>query len=62
MKKFLSSILRKNRFLGEHHRDVVADRINALAGVALQPTAVRYQVDRTFADWAHKDSQQFFGN
>jgi hypothetical protein len=62
MKKFLSSILRKNRFLGEHYGDVVADRINALAGVALQPTAVRYQVHRTFTDWAYKDSQKFLGN
>src|SRR5205085_1479016 len=36
------------RFVDEHHRNVVLDRVDPMAGAALEPGAVLHQIDRRF--------------
>jgi hypothetical protein len=62
MGRFLSLLGCEGRFLGKHHRDVVPDRINALAGVALESGIVREQVYGFFANRADEDGEKLLGD
>ena len=43
----------------QHHRDVVLDRVDAVAGAALQRLAIFHQRDGSLARWTGKDFEQF---
>src|SRR5712691_3586970 len=46
------------RFVNQHHRNVVANRINAPAFDAFQGAAIRFQLNLRLAGWAGKYLQQ----
>jgi hypothetical protein len=49
-------------FLCEHDRDVVADRIEALAGFALQSAIVWKESNPVLTNGADEDIEEFFWN
>ena len=44
-----------SRFVDQHYRDVIANRINAAALSALQSLAAFSEVERGFAEWANEN-------
>jgi hypothetical protein len=49
-------------FFRKHNRDIVANRIDAAAGAALQAGAVGEQSDRGFAKGTNQNSEKLFRN
>jgi hypothetical protein len=62
MEGLLSSFRGKRRFLGEHHRNVIPDRINPFADVALQSGIIGQQLNGLLANRTDEDGQKFLGN
>ena len=50
------------RFVNQHHRNVITNRIDALALGAFQPAAIRLQFDFSLARGAGKYLQQILTN
>jgi hypothetical protein len=50
------------RFFEEHHGNIVADRVNALADVALEAGAIGEKADGFFADDTDEDVEQLLSN
>jgi len=53
-----SSLVFNFRFANQHHRDVVANGINAAALAALQSLAAFSQIDRCLTKWTNEDLKQ----
>jgi hypothetical protein len=60
-RRFISSIF-DGGFFDEHHRDIVANGINAFARDAFQRVAVRLELDLGFASGTSKNFQEFLTN
>jgi hypothetical protein len=56
------SIGRNFGFFEEHHGNVVANRVNALADIALKAGAIGEKADRFLADDADEDVEQLLSN
>src|SRR5207249_5156460 len=52
-------LLLNGRFVDEHHRNVVLDRVDAVAGIAFQARPVLHQHDRRFAVRTRKNFKEF---
>jgi hypothetical protein len=50
------------RLVDQHHRDVVANWVHAMALDALQAALVGFQFDRGLAQGAHEDFEQIFAD
>ena len=44
-------------FVDQHHRNIITNRVHAMALDALQPAGVRLQLDRRLAERAHQNLQ-----
>src|ERR1039458_68499 len=49
-------------FVDQHHRNVVANRVDAVTLDAFQAALITLEFDRSLADGAHKDFQQIFAD
>jgi len=58
----VTPLLGDSRFFGEHHGNLVSDRVHAPAGNALQPGLICKQFDLRLAHRTNQDVQSVFRN
>jgi hypothetical protein len=60
MEELFAELVRLNlRFVDEHDRDIVFDRVDAMALTALESLPIRGKLHWGFAQWTNKNIQQF---
>jgi hypothetical protein len=62
MEEFLGSLACDGSFLRKHHRDVISNGIDELAGVAFQTGIIREQVHGFLANRADEDGEKLLGD